>query len=131
MALLAWTHLEFGELAESQELVAQSTSRALAEHNRLALIDALRVGGMFATRQQRWQEAEKHLSEALSLSESMPSPYNQARIHYLFGLLDMDRAVATRAAEHLTAARTLLSALGERMYAAFVERALTRLTSSS
>lgn len=130
MALLAWTHLEFGELAESQELVAHSTSRALAEHNRLALIDALRVGGMVATRQQRWQEAEKHFSEALSLSEAMPGPYNEARIHYHFGLLDMDRAVANRAAEHLTAARTILRALGEHMYAAFVERALTRLASS-
>lgn len=130
MALLAWTHLEFGELAEAQELVAQSTSRALAEHNRLALIDALRVGGMLATRQQRWDEAEKHLGEALSISEAMPHPYNEARIQYLVGLLDMERGAAHRAAEHLTTARSILSGLGERMYAAFVERALTRLASS-
>ncbi|HEX8036259.1 MAG TPA: AAA family ATPase [Ktedonobacterales bacterium] len=130
MALLAWTHLELGDLAEAQELVAQSTSRALAEHNRLALIDALRVGGMVAMRQQRWDEAEKHLSEALSISEAMPNPYNEARIHYLFGLLDMDRAVADKATEHLTTARTTLRTLGEQMYAAFVERALARLASS-
>ncbi|HEX6542297.1 MAG TPA: AAA family ATPase, partial [Ktedonobacterales bacterium] len=130
VALLAWTYLELGDLAQAQDVVAQSTSRAFAEHNRLALIEALRVGGMSATRQQHWQEAERCLSEALSLSQAMPCPYNEARVRYLFGLLETDRAAVDRATEHLTTARSILGSLGERLYADFVDRSLARLKPS-
>jgi hypothetical protein len=111
-------------------LVALSTSRAVVEYNRLALIETLRVGGMFAMRQERWQDAESSLGEALSLAQAMQCPYHEARVRYSFGLLEADRAAAERAAEQLIAARTILDTLGERLYRDHVERALARLGSS-
>lgn len=130
IALLAWTFLEVGDVAQAQDLMARSTSRALAEHNQLALIEALRIGGMIATRQQQWHEAERCLSDALSLSQGMPCPYNEARVRYLYGLLETERATEDRATEHLTAAQTILGDLDERLYASLVERALARVKPS-
>ncbi|HZC04547.1 MAG TPA: AAA family ATPase [Ktedonobacterales bacterium] len=127
-ALLAWTHLEMDEVAQARELATQSISRAAAEHNRLALIEALRVGGMVAIRQGRWQEAENNLNEALSLSQTMQCPYHEARVRYVFGLLGVARAAADQASRQLIAARATLRTLGERLYCDHVERALAGLT---
>jgi hypothetical protein len=102
----------------------------VVEYNRLALIEALRVGGMSATRRQVWQEAESSLGEALSLCQTMQCPYHEARIRYYFGLLEADRGAAERASEQLIAARAILRTLGERLYRDYVERALARLGSS-
>ncbi len=131
MALLAWIHLELGEDAQAQELAAQSASRAVAEHNRLALIEALRVGAMAAIRQGRWQEAESSLNEALSLSQTMQCPYHEARVRYVFGLLGVARAAADQASAQLIAARAILRTLGERLYCDYVERALAGLATEA
>jgi tetratricopeptide (TPR) repeat protein len=127
MALLAWIQLETGDAAQAQELAAQSASRAVAEHNRLTLIEALRVGGMAATQRARWQEAESNLNEALSLCQTMQCPYHEARVRYVFGLLHLERAAAEQAATQLNAAQAILRTLGERLYGDYVERALARL----
>jgi hypothetical protein len=99
----------------------------VAEHNRLALIDAQRVGGIAATRQRQWQEAERNLSEALSLSQTMQCPYHEARVRYHFGLLEAARANVAQAQAQLIAAQTILRTLGERLYGDHVERALAEL----
>lgn len=131
MALLAWIHLELGEDTQAQELAAQSASRAASEHNRLALIEALRVGAMATIRRGRWQEAESSLNEALSLSHTMQCPYHEARVRYVFGLLGLARGAADQASAQLTAARELLHALGERLYCDYVERALDGLAAGA
>lgn len=127
MALVAWAHLELGDVAVAQELAAQSAAQAAAEHHRLALIDALRVGGIAATRQRQWEDAERNLSEALSLSQTMQCPYHEARVRYHFGLLEAARGHEVQASAHLVASQTLLRTLGERLYGDHVERALADL----
>ena len=127
LALLAWTHMAIGDLAQAQELAAQSAARALSEQNRLALIEALRVRAMIVTRQRRWPEAETNLGEALSLCRAMPCPYNEARVLYLCGVLDAERGKFDAARVHLEAATALLSRLHERLYAELVENALVRV----
>ncbi len=127
MAFLAWTRLELGDGPAAQELAARSAAQAVAEHNRLALIDAQRVGGIAATRQRQWQEAERNLSEALSLSQTMQCPYHEARVRYHFGLLEAARANVAQASAQLIVAQTILRTLGERLYGEHVERALTEL----
>ena len=130
VAMLAWAHLELDDVARAHELAAQATARAVTEHNRLALIDALRISGMIAARHQRWQEAETSLSEALSLSQTMRCPYHEARVRYTFGLLEIARAAVTQASEQLAAARATLETLGERLYRGAVERALGEIAPS-
>ncbi|HEX8983415.1 MAG TPA: AAA family ATPase [Ktedonobacterales bacterium] len=127
MAFLAWTRLELGDGAAAQELAAHSAAQAVAEHNRLALIDAQRVGGIAATRQRQWQEAERNLSEALSLSQTMQCPYHEARVRYHFGLLEVARGNMAQASAQLIAAQAILRTLGERLYGDHVERALAEL----
>jgi len=130
LAMFAWLRLEGGEAYQAQELAAQSAARAVAEHNRLALIEALRVGGMAAIRQGRWEDGENSLNEALSLSQTMQCPYHEARVRYCFGLLGVARATPNEAIAQLTAARAMLRALGERLYCDHIERALAHLGSS-
>ncbi|HEX8994438.1 MAG TPA: AAA family ATPase [Ktedonobacterales bacterium] len=129
LAYYAWALLELGDIARAQEVVAQSQSRATAEGNRLAVVEAVRVGGLAAMRSKRWQEAERLLSEALSLSRDMGCPYNEARALYLAGLLSAEQGEVTLASERLIAALAILDALGERLYRSHVERATARLLS--
>ena len=127
LALLAWTHMEMGDLAQAQELAAQSAARAVTEQNRLSLVESLRVRAMLMMRQGRWQEAEASLDEALSLTRAMPCAYNEARVLYLYGLLDAERGNPNAARVHLETAAAILDLLGERLYAEFVENALARV----
>ncbi len=130
-ALFAWTHLELGEDAQAQALAAQSISRAAAEHNRLVMIEALRVGAMVAIRQGRWQDAETSLNESLSLSQTMQCPYHEARVRYVFGLLGVAQSNVDQATGQLLAARVILRRLGERLYGEYVERALAGLSAEA
>src|SRR5207302_7033184 len=72
---LAWAHLEMGEVAVSDEVVGQAVARMRATGHRQALVGALWVQAMVATRQGRWEDAEHTLEESLSLARSMPYPY--------------------------------------------------------
>ena len=130
VAMLAWAHLELGEIVQAHELATQATARAVTEHTRLALIDTLRVSGMIAARRQRWQEAETSLNEALSLSQTMRCPYHEARVRYTLGLLEIARTAVAQASEQLIAARAMLETLGERLYRGAVERALDEIAQS-
>ena len=42
-ALLAWAHLEVGEMAQAADMVAQAIIRERAAHTRLALVEALSI----------------------------------------------------------------------------------------
>src|SRR5262249_23513113 len=68
LPLLAWAELESDEREHTEEgqceaLLAQSVARATTQHYRLALVDALRIQGLLATRQERWEGAEAALEE--------------------------------------------------------------------
>src|SRR5207244_3155305 len=52
---LAWAHLERGEVAAAGEVVGQAVRRARAVTYRRALVEALRVQALVATRQGCWE----------------------------------------------------------------------------
>jgi hypothetical protein len=63
-----------GRVAAAAEVVGQVVARARATGNRHALVDALRVQAMVATRQGRREDAERALKEGLSLARRIPYP---------------------------------------------------------
>jgi tetratricopeptide (TPR) repeat protein len=127
LALLAWAHLELGELAEAEQVGAEAIARMRADNDRLDLVDALRVQAMVATRQERWPEAEQALEEGLTLARSMPCPYAEGRLLHVCGEMHAQKGAPGLARKRLEAALTIFRRLGARQDAAWVEQAITDL----
>ena len=104
---LAWAHLELGEVAEAEEIVGQAIRRARAEPHRLALVEALRVQAMVATRQEGWEQAERSLEEGLAVARSIPYFYVEARLLHVYGEMHARKGEPEPARERLEAALTI------------------------
>jgi tetratricopeptide (TPR) repeat protein/transcriptional regulator with XRE-family HTH domain len=128
LPLVAWAHMDLGELDRADAVLQQASVRASARQMRPALADALRLRGRLAARQGRWHEAAEALEEALSLSQAMPYPYGEAKVHYAYGRLLSRRGEPGPVRDRLEAALAILNRLGERLYAAPVERAIAALS---
>jgi tetratricopeptide (TPR) repeat protein len=124
LVLLAWSHVQLDDAAQAEELTALSIRRAIAEENRLALVDALRVQALRALRQRRLQDAEGALQEALSRAQAMSYPYGEARALFTYGLMLAEQGETALARERLDVALTILSRLGERLYMEAAEHLL-------
>jgi hypothetical protein len=129
LPLLAWAHLELGEMAAAAELVAQAVTRAQAQDNKLALVDALRVAAMVALHQERRAAADTALVEGLDLARAMPHPYAEARLLHLYGDLHVQQGETALARERLEAALAIFQRLGARQDLERVERAIEELRS--
>ncbi|WIG58291.1 MAG: hypothetical protein OJF49_001036 [Ktedonobacterales bacterium] len=127
VALLAWVRLELGDVMQARVLATQSLTRAVAEQNQLAQVEALRVSALIALRERQMVEAARSLDEALLLCRAMPWPYGEARVLYVYGMLAAQQGIPENAHTHLDAAAALLTALGERLYLEQVERTLSAL----
>jgi tetratricopeptide (TPR) repeat protein/transcriptional regulator with XRE-family HTH domain len=114
LPMLAWAHLELGDVAVAAEMVKQAIARAEAQHHRLALVDALWVQAMVATRQGCWAEAARALAEGLALAQRMPYPYAEARLLHIYGLLHAGKGKLEPARERLEAALAIFRRLGAR-----------------
>jgi tetratricopeptide (TPR) repeat protein len=124
---LAWAHLDMGEVAVADEMVGQAVTRVRSQGHRLALVDALWVQAMVATRQGRWAEAERTLEEGLSLARSMPYPYAEGRLLHVYGEMHVRKGEPEPARERLKAALAIFRRLGARKDAERVEQAITDL----
>jgi tetratricopeptide (TPR) repeat protein len=60
-ATLAWAHLEMGDVPVADEMAGQAITRVRAPGYGFTLVDALWVQAMVATRQGRWEDAERTL----------------------------------------------------------------------
>lgn len=127
LPILAWAHLEEGNMRQAEEAAASGEERATASGMRLALIDALRVQGLILTRTQRWHEADSKLSRALEISRTLGEPYGEAKTLYAYGLNRVRRGALREARGYLQTARSILNRLGEHLYAERVEEALREL----
>ena len=127
LVLLAWAHLEVGEVAQAAEMVAQAITRERAAHHRLALVEALWVQAMVLARQECWTEAEHALEEGLALARSMPYPYAEGRLLHVYGQMHAQKGETKLAQQRLDAALALFQQLGARADAARVEQAITDL----
>lgn len=127
LPVLAWAHLEAGDLAEASATASRAIMRARLHEHRLSLIEALRVQGLVALRQGCWDEAGRVLAEALALARAISYPYGEARVLHLAGLLATGRGEGAAARERLAAALAGFRALGAGRDAAQAEQVLTGL----
>jgi tetratricopeptide (TPR) repeat protein len=121
---MAWAQLEMGHAVQAEELVMEAVARATSQHHRLALVEALRVQGMVATRREQWEEAADSFGEAASMARIMPYPYAEARALYQYGLMHIHHAKPKPAQEQLEAALAIFQRLGARPYVKRTEQAL-------
>jgi tetratricopeptide (TPR) repeat protein len=127
LPFLAWAHLELGEVAEAEEVVGQAIRRARAEPNQLALVEALRVQAMVATRQEEWEQAEHSLDEGLAVARSLPYPYAEARLLHVYGAMHTRKGEPGPARERLEAALAIFRRLGARKDAERTEQVIAGL----
>ncbi len=121
LALLAWTYLELGEADQAQALLAQVFRIARQAQMGPTLVQALRVQALVLSKQERWEEAEQALQEALTLCRGMATPYIEAKILYTAGLVSHKKGELEPARQRFEAALTILEQLGERLYARHIE----------
>jgi tetratricopeptide (TPR) repeat protein len=122
--LLAWVHIELGDLLQAEHALTPLVAELRAAQRLLALSDALRLQGILATRQGRWQEAGRSLEEALGLAREFHLQYEEAKILMWSGELLIRQQEEARAQRRFEEARTILERLGERLYARRIEQAL-------
>jgi tetratricopeptide (TPR) repeat protein/transcriptional regulator with XRE-family HTH domain len=124
LCLLAWSYLQVGEVDQAQALLSQVLSTARQARMIPMLVQALRVQALLWSKQERWQEAEQALQEALMLCRGMAAPYAEAKTLYVAGLVSRHRREFEPARQRFEAALTLLERLGERLYAGHIEQLL-------
>lgn len=127
LPLLAWAYLEAGNVLSAEEVARESLERCRTEHHQLALLDALRVQALLAIRRERWDEAAAALDEVIVLARSMPYPYAEAKVLYVYGRLEAGRGEYEQARERYEQARAICQRLGEVPYRQQIERSLAAL----
>jgi tetratricopeptide (TPR) repeat protein len=114
LPVLAWAHLELGQMDLAADTVEQALARARPENMRLAMVEALRVRAMIALRRERWEDAASSLEEGIALARAMPYPYAEARLLHLEGLLHVGMADSARARKRWEEAQAIFLRLGAR-----------------
>jgi tetratricopeptide (TPR) repeat protein/transcriptional regulator with XRE-family HTH domain len=127
LSILAWAHVELGDVVAADEVVGQAIMRAQATNYRLAWVNALRVQAMVRICQEQWDEAEQALEAGLALAQSMPYPHGQARLLQVYGEMHVKRGEPVRAQERLAAALAIFCRLGARKDAERAEQAIVAL----
>ncbi|HET7480713.1 MAG TPA: hypothetical protein VFJ72_14505, partial [Rubrobacteraceae bacterium] len=112
LTALAQAHLESGDVARAGEIADRAIAEAATMHNRVDMVEALRLKGTALTHQGRGKEAAVVLEDALSLARSMPMPYAEARIIHEYGVLHARRGEHGQARELLCAALDIFVGLG-------------------
>jgi tetratricopeptide (TPR) repeat protein len=129
LPLLAWACMNLDDASQAEALLERAAPQAEAQRHYLALLDVLRVRGLLCLQRQHWQEGLDLLEQALRLARGMPHPYAEAKVLYTAGCLEAARGDPGTARRHLTAALTICTHLGERLYAERIERAVSALDS--
>jgi tetratricopeptide (TPR) repeat protein len=124
---LAWAYLDMGKVAAAGAVVGQAVRRARAVTYRRALVEALRVQAIVATRQGCWEDAERSLEEGLSLARSLADPYVEGRLLHVYGAMHATTGQPVAARQRLEEALAILQRLGARRAAAQVERSIAAL----
>jgi len=82
------------------------------------------VQALVLSKQERWEEAEPVLQEALTLCRGMAAPYAEAKTLYTAELVSQQKREVAPARQRFEAALTMLEQLGERLYARHIEQLL-------
>jgi len=121
--LLAWAEAMLGE----ESLAEARLEALLAVASPLFRVDVLRVRGLLATRQKRWDIGSAALDEALERTRAMPFPYAELKALWVYGQLELARAEPAVAREQFKQALEICDRLGEGLYRRHIERDLAAL----
>ena len=121
---LAWTYLEMGDVAAAQDAADKASAEATRQRSPVGRVEALRIQGVIASRQGRWDEAEGYFRDGLQRSEEIGYPWGQARAQYGLGLMYSRMHDRERARACLDSARTMFGRLGAGAYLERTDRAV-------
>jgi tetratricopeptide (TPR) repeat protein len=131
LLLLASTRVEVGDLHGAEEAVMKAAADATRQRLPVGLVDALRIQGAIAGRRGAWDEAERHLQRAVSLSLDITYPWGEARAHDELSRMLARKGEPAQAVEELAAAASLFAHLGAEPYRARAEQAIASLGSQA
>jgi class 3 adenylate cyclase/tetratricopeptide (TPR) repeat protein len=126
-ASLAWAYMELGDEGRAVEMLARAREQAAREQMKFRFWEILLVTAMLAGRQERWEDAERDLEEALASARKMPHPLAEARILDEYGQMYMARGETDRAGEHLEEALGIARRLGAKPLIERTEETLATL----
>jgi tetratricopeptide (TPR) repeat protein len=126
-ASLAWAYMELGDEGRAVEMLARAREQAAREQMKFRFWEILLVTAMLARRQERWEDAERDLEEALASARKMPHPLAEARILDEYGQMYMARGETDRAGEHLEEALGIARRLGAKPLIERTEETLATL----
>jgi tetratricopeptide (TPR) repeat protein len=127
LPMLAWTHLEMGDVEQAEREVEEAVQAAVGERLHLRLVEALRVQGMILAGKERCEEAERSFAEAESLARSMPYLYAEARALHEHGKMHLQKEDGESAQKRLEEALEIFRRLGARKDVEQTEQALAEL----
>jgi hypothetical protein len=127
LPLLAWAHLELGEVTRAAGVARHAIRRGRAQTHHLALMEALRVQSLVLLRQECWDQAERTVAEALALARRLRLPYAEARVLQVDGAVAAAKKEPERARERLQAALAIFRRLPAHRDAERTVQTLTEL----
>jgi tetratricopeptide (TPR) repeat protein/transcriptional regulator with XRE-family HTH domain len=115
--LFAWAEMALGRHEAAEALL----SALLLSAPPFFRVDALRIQGLLAMAQQRWEMGVAALDKALELTRSMPYPYAELKALWVYGRLEAARGNTFTAEERFRAALAICGRLGEGWYRRTIE----------
>lgn len=127
LPLLAWAHLEAGDLVRAECVILEALERMRATSDTIDRAEALVVQARLETRRGRWSEADVATAEALRLARQIGLPYSEVKALWVAGELARARGDHATARERLSQALAICRRLGERLYFGVIQRGMTTL----
>lgn len=124
LPVLALAHLDQGEIERAEQVAAHAVDRGARHRNRIIFGEGLRVQGRIFAEQERWEDAERVLEEAIANSRRICDPFAEAHSLYLYGEVSMRQGKLAQGREHLEAALPLFQRLDARPFVERVEAML-------
>jgi tetratricopeptide (TPR) repeat protein len=125
LPVLAWSYLELGDVEKARAIAVRAATDARAQRNCLHQLDALRIQGMAAARQIRWDAAAQTFDQALALARGMPYPYAEGRLLYEYGRMRAEQGDVGQARTLLADAHAIFLRLGANLYRERTEQQLS------
>jgi Flp pilus assembly protein TadD len=118
-------------IAAASSAAAKADAEATQQRSPVGQIETLRIQGVIASRQGRWDEAEHIFRQALRRSQEISYPWGEARALYGLGLMCGRMGARADAGTHLRRADAIFQRLGAQTYQARVAEALPQFAADS
>jgi tetratricopeptide (TPR) repeat protein/transcriptional regulator with XRE-family HTH domain len=109
---LIWADIELGHLNRAKGMLERLIERVEEAHHVGTMPMTFWLDGMIATRETRWEDAERSLEKGLALTTSMPYPHMEGRLLTAYGQMHVKRGELQPGREKLEAAVIVLRRLG-------------------